>query len=545
MTSIVGRAFADAPAARRSFLLAFLVLGALRAWFAAVLPFTSDEAYFLYWGRHPAWGFYDHPPMIGWWLAVLDTISDARFVLRLPALVAPTLVAAIGWRMLRRHGETLAWSGATLLLLVPLNAWNVAVTTDVPLMLFSALTVALYLRARESGRALDFLLAGLALAGALMSKYFAGLLALAILAHSLRHPTRASLAGLAWIVVGALPAAVVQIAWNAQHCWPNVMFNLVNRNEDAGFSWRTPLLYVVSVLYVLTPAVALRLAGVTGRRRAPGRGVQAAAAGPSAAGAATGAPAGAPVAASAAPPAGADERAALRWLAVVPLALFAALSLVKTIGLHWLASFVLPAVVWFALSVDVRSLRRAIAVAAWIALAHWAAIAVLASLPTETFRWWKGYPGLVMTAHGDELARALEPYRATHAIASDSYSPAVTIGYNLGQYVLVFGTGSSHARHDDILTDFRTLDGRDILIVQRKEVEPDQYEPYFDRVQYRDIEIRGAVFHLVDGRGFRYPAYRDRVLEEIRRRYYQVPRWLPAGPCYFCDRYFPDRACHR
>ena len=38
-----------------------------------------------------------------------------------------------------------------LLLLVPLNAWNVAITTDIPLMLFAALTVALYLRARETG----------------------------------------------------------------------------------------------------------------------------------------------------------------------------------------------------------------------------------------------------------------------------------------------------------------------------------------------------------------------------------------------------------
>ncbi|HQY28854.1 MAG TPA: glycosyltransferase family 39 protein, partial [Burkholderiaceae bacterium] len=180
MIAVVQRAFADAPAARRSFVAVLVALTAMRAWFAAALPFTSDEAYFLSWGRNPDWGFYDHPPMVGWWLAALDAISGHRFVLRLPALVAPPLVAAIAWRVLRRHGEALAWCGATLLLLLPLNAWNVAITTDVPLMIFSALTVALYLRACETGRASDFLLAGLALAGALMSKYFAGLLAIAI-----------------------------------------------------------------------------------------------------------------------------------------------------------------------------------------------------------------------------------------------------------------------------------------------------------------------------------------------------------------------------
>ena len=69
------------------------------------------------------------------------------------------MVAAIGWRMLCRHGDALAWSGATLLLLVPLNAWNVAITTDIPLMLFSAEfwkgffhQVAYYLFIKRSGR---------------------------------------------------------------------------------------------------------------------------------------------------------------------------------------------------------------------------------------------------------------------------------------------------------------------------------------------------------------------------------------------------------
>ena len=60
-------------------------------------------------------------------------------------------------------------------------------------------------------------------------------------------------------VVRELPAAVLQIAWNSANCWPNVMFNLVNRHDNAGWSLTTPLLYLVSVVYVLTPAVAFAL----------------------------------------------------------------------------------------------------------------------------------------------------------------------------------------------------------------------------------------------------------------------------------------------
>jgi hypothetical protein len=193
-----------------------------------------------------------------------------------------------------------------------------------------------------------------------------------------------------------------------------------------------------------------------------------------------------------------------------------------------------------------------VAVALGVGVLHWIAIGVLAATPTERFSRWKSYPGLVMTLHGDELIAALEPWRADHVWATEGYSPAVTIGFadrarrdNRTDRVIVFGPASSHARHDDILTDFRTIDGRDVLVILRAAPDPTRYAPYFERVETHRVTVRGATFHLVRGLGFRHDAYREAVLEEVRARWYAVPDWLPAGPCYFCDRYFPERACHR
>jgi hypothetical protein len=539
---------ADPDSARRLFLLVLAVLTALRAWLSAVLPFTSDEAYFTFWGLNPAWGFYDHPPMIGWWLAPLSALSLEPFVLRLPALLVPLLVALLAVAAIRRHGQALAWNAGTLVLLVPLNAWNVAITTDIPLMLFSALTVLAYLRAERSGRPADYLLAGLMLSGALMSKYFAGVLAVAIFAHAVWRPRRQRLVGLLWVVAGSLPAAAIQIAWNWQNCWANLMFNLVNRHGDAGLSWQTPLLFALSAVYVLTPAIAWRmLRGGADRDSAAAASARVTAQAPAAATAsgAVATRAGRPVAGEPAGSAAAVARV-LRCLALVPFAIFALLSLVKTVGLHWLASFVLPAVLAFVLLAGARALAAGTLAAVAIAVAHWLLIGVLVALPTETFRSWKGYPGLVMTVHVDELARELAPWRGRFAVASSGYSPAVTLGHGLREYVFVFGGGSSHARHDDILTDLRELAGRDILIVRKDDrYTRDDYDPYFEQVEYRELVLRGATFHLIEGRGFRYETYRDRVLDDIRQRWYAVPDWLPTGPCYFCDRYFPERACHR
>lgn len=514
-------------AARRLFLAAAVLTLTFRAWFAWWLPFTGDEAYFLTWGRNPQWGFYDHPPMIGWLLAALSQVSDRPFALRLPALLAPVVVAALVQGTLARHGQTLAWNAATLTLLAPLNLWNVAITTDVPLMLFCAGTVAAYVRAQRTGRAVDYLLAGLLLGGALLSKYFAGLMALAILAHVLAQPSRARLAGLALIVLASLPAVALQIAWNAQNCWPNLMFNLVNRHGSAGLSWRSPLLYAVSFAYVLTPPVAWWL--LRGRRALPSG------------------PAGVDNAVSArtADAHKADARSALAWLCGFPLALLAAVSVVRTVGLHWLASFVAPALMLFALGAPARAMRAALRVAVALAVVHYVAIAALAIAPLDWFRGWRGYDGLVMTLRPEALNQRIAPYLDRFQVAAPGYSPAVTLGFNLGRYVFVFGPGSSHARHDDILTDFRRLAGRDLLVVAKEPPRPQDYEPFFERVVFRDVEVLGASFHFVEGYGFRYDAYREQVLDEIRRRWYAVPPWLPAGPCYFCDRYFPERACRR
>ena len=79
-----------------------------RLWFSVVLPVTADEAYFILWGRAPALGYYDHPPMVGWILAPLAALGDASWLMRLPAVLVPPLTALMVRWALRGwfRGET-------------------------------------------------------------------------------------------------------------------------------------------------------------------------------------------------------------------------------------------------------------------------------------------------------------------------------------------------------------------------------------------------------------------------------------------------------
>ncbi|NBT69633.1 MAG: hypothetical protein EBT78_17940, partial [Betaproteobacteria bacterium] len=44
---------------------------AIRLWIGFTFPITGDEAYFYQWGVYLDWGYYDHPPMVGWLISAM------------------------------------------------------------------------------------------------------------------------------------------------------------------------------------------------------------------------------------------------------------------------------------------------------------------------------------------------------------------------------------------------------------------------------------------------------------------------------------------
>ena len=363
-------------AARRLFWTTFFGTLLLKLVLAAGFPFTGDEAFFYQWGVYPAWGYSDHPPMVGWLLAVLHSISDAPLVLRSVTLLVTSAIALLIvntlMHQLRPDREAVAWLAGAVYLVLPWSWMFVLVTTDTPLILFMALSAWAYLRANaaEQRSAGWYALAGLFVGLAFLSKYFAALLGIAYAVHILGW-RRDRWWALPLMFVLALPSIAVNLVFNAHHGWSNVMFNVFNRNEGSHWNVKTPAVYAAMTAYLLTPWLLWQ--GVKGRW------------------------------ADGISPATRTAATAL-WL--FPVALFAVISLKRTIGLHWVLGFVPLFVIWAGLRLDTRALRTSFKATLALSLPHLIAVAALAWAPLSLWQPAKIYDRLVFTRETPALAAA-------------------------------------------------------------------------------------------------------------------------------------------
>ena len=99
--------------AKKVFVYTVLVTAVIKLWLAWFSPMTGDEAFFHLWSTDLNWGYYDHPPMIGWWLWVLSHIGDAPIVVRSLTLLLTTVIALgvvlLARDLLPKEQEPRAW----------------------------------------------------------------------------------------------------------------------------------------------------------------------------------------------------------------------------------------------------------------------------------------------------------------------------------------------------------------------------------------------------------------------------------------------------
>ena len=472
-----------------------------------IIPVTGDEAYYAIWGIFPAWGGYDHTPFIGWLLYPFLKISHQQIILRLPIVLTTTVIGWLMYVYLRRENTINAAWASILFLISPLSLCAVIVTTDTPIILFSFLSGLCVLEALKKHDHLGwFALGGLCLGLAFFSKYFAVLLALGYFVYLVVvAPTKKRILGLFIMFLCVLPFGLENIWWNYNHAWANILFNIYNRNTQDHFGVINLLAYILTLAYIMTPPLFYYLIKHKNKL---------------------------------------FYKTALNYFILVPVIFFFILSTWKSIGLHWPLSFMTFIYIWAGIYLNQQELKKSYKFLVGFTGLHLVLILGIIIMPMSMIHniippeKSKLYTKITFFFKHKQLRDSLSQYDQNYIFTSLDYVQADMMFYDSGQYCPTFGKGDVHGRQDDLMTDWKEYNHKNLLIFYSRPPRPDEYKPFFAKSTVKSFVYDQATFYYVLGQNFNYPAYRNTVLTYINNTYWQIPSYLPHAPSFFEEKYF-------
>lgn len=212
----------------------------------------SDEAYYFLYGQNPAWGYYDHPPMVGWMTALGSLLcGDSALGIRICTVLAHALTIIVIWSLTgvrnadRRQVSLFFITAASCIMF---QVYGFMTTPDPWLLLFTALFFLAYKRFIEEESWSNTLLLALTMAGMLYSKYHG---VLVILFTVLSYP-RLIVKPKAWAAVAVTAVLMLpHLWWQAANDFPAVRYHLSARSS--GFSFGDMLGYLPVQLVVFNP----------------------------------------------------------------------------------------------------------------------------------------------------------------------------------------------------------------------------------------------------------------------------------------------------
>ena len=239
-----------------------IAMVAVRLVAAVFVPLSPDETYYFQWSRFPSWGYYDHPPMGAWWIALGTWAFGAnpfgiRAVAILSALPISFCVYLTGKVLFDRATAIRGalWTNATFLVAVG----SILATPDAPCILFWAVAVLGLALLARTGKGAWWLLVGLGAGLGVLSKLTTLFLGPAILLLLVIRPDFRRWLASPWLWAGGVLAALTaspMLLWNATHDWVTLAKQF-GRLTDAAFHPLGPLNFLATQFGLINPLIGI------------------------------------------------------------------------------------------------------------------------------------------------------------------------------------------------------------------------------------------------------------------------------------------------
>ena len=187
----------------------------------------DDEAYYWLYSTFPAWGYFDHPPMVAILIRMGYAIFHNEFGVRLMAVLLSTASLFLIESLIAKKNAPLFYAICASLAIAQIG--GMMAVPDTPLIFFTVLFFVLYRRFVTNMSLANTLLLGIGIALMLYTKYHAVLIVLFTALSNLKllKQRQAYLALLISIIL-----FIPHLYWQYLHGFPSVRFHLFERNAE-------------------------------------------------------------------------------------------------------------------------------------------------------------------------------------------------------------------------------------------------------------------------------------------------------------------------
>ena len=239
------------------------------------LEFGVDEAQYWLWGQALDFGYYSKPPLIGWYLGLMDALfGPSAVAARILTPVIHSLIALILYDLGDRyHSRAAARMAALLWVSLPIvSLGSFVISTDTLLLLPWVIALAVFLRALETNALRLYFVTGLVIGIGFLAKYAAiyFLIGAGLVLFAKRAPLRQRFVYFGLLLGGTLLTAAPNLLWNLANS--GVTIAHLGENADLAAPLYSPaeaLNFFLSQSAVIGPiAFALFLASLLRRPQA-------------------------------------------------------------------------------------------------------------------------------------------------------------------------------------------------------------------------------------------------------------------------------------
>ena len=235
----------------------WLVTLVIKLVLSALLPLSSDEAYYWMWSHNLQLSYFDHPPMVSWLFALGHFLENFGHAVRWPAVILGHMIPVVWYFILKPHFEIekIKWWFWIITLSPMLGFGSLIITPDLPVLFFWSLSILFLQRLLQTQRLSDYLWLGLSLGLGFCAKYhiviFVPLVFLYLtFAKKWSRVIYKFIPGT--ILIGLIFCLPVLI-WNYQNEWMSFVFQMNHGLNKGDWDPLWTLTYPLGQIVVLSP----------------------------------------------------------------------------------------------------------------------------------------------------------------------------------------------------------------------------------------------------------------------------------------------------